>query len=76
MLLPKGRDKMKVTVDRKEGTFLVLILPDGECINVSEKLCPEAKEGDIINIEVSLSETKEKREAIKDKLKTLKNRNI
>ncbi|MDO5479268.1 MAG: DUF3006 family protein, partial [Clostridia bacterium] len=62
--------------DRKEGEWLVLSLPDGECVNVSEKLCPEAGEGDIINIEVLTSETQERKDALKSKLELLKKRNI
>ncbi|MBQ2942565.1 MAG: DUF3006 domain-containing protein [Clostridia bacterium] len=67
---------MKVVVDRKEGTLLVLSLPDGECINVSGKICPEAKEGDIINIEILADETKQRKMSLGEKLKKLKKHNI
>ena len=67
---------MKVTVDRKEGDLLVLSLPDGECINVSDKLCQEAKEGDVINIEILTDETEDRKNSIKEKLEMLKKRNI
>ena len=67
---------MKLTVDRKEEGFLVLLLPDGEMINISEKICPEAKEGDILNIEILKEETENKKEELEKKLDFLKNRNI
>ena len=67
---------MKLTVDRKEEGFLVLLLPDGEKINISEKICPEAKEGDILNIEILKEGTENKKEELKKKLDFLKNRNI
>lgn len=65
---------MKVTVDRLEENMLVVILPDGTSINMSNKLCIEAKEGDIINIEVSKDETEENTAKIANKFELLKNR--
>ena len=67
---------MKLTVDRKEEGFLVLLLPDGEKVNISDKICPEAKEGDILNIEIHKEETENKKEELEKKLDFLKNRNI
>lgn len=67
---------MKLTVDRKEENLLVLISPDGEIINVSEKLCPEAREGDIISVEILKGETENRKEELRKKLEFLKNRNI
>ena len=67
---------MKLTVDRKEEGFLVLLLPDGEKVNISDKICPEAKEGDILNIEILKEETENKKEELEKKLDFLKNRNI
>lgn len=67
---------MKLTVDRKEEGFLVLILPDGETLNISDKICPEAKEGDILNIEIFKGETENKKEELRKKLDFLKNRNV
>ena len=67
---------MKITVDRREEECLAVILPDGECVNISSKLCPEAKEGDIIKIEISEEDTKDVGMRIKEKLDALKNREI
>ena len=58
---------MKVTVDRTEEELIVVILPGGECVNISKKLCPGAKEGDVLSIEVSEKDTKEAKERIREK---------
>ena len=63
---------MKVTIDRREEDLLVAILPGGECISFDKKLCPEAKEGDIITVEVSKEETVEAKKRIFEKLNRLK----
>ena len=67
---------MKVTIDRREEDLLVAILPGGECISFDKKLCPEAKEGDVIVIEVSKEDTEDKKKNIEEKLNRLKNRNF
>ena len=67
---------MKVTIDRREEDLLVAILPGGECISFDKKLCPEAKEGDVIVIEVSKEDTEDKKKSIEEKLNRLKNRNF
>ena len=63
---------MKVTIDRREEDLLVAILPGGECISFDKKLCPEAKEGDVIVIEVSKEDTMEAEKRIFGKLNRLK----
>ena len=63
---------MKVTVDRREEGLLRVVLPDGECLSISHKLCPEAKEGDVIVIEVSKEDTMEAEKRISGKLNRLK----
>ena len=63
---------MKVTVDRREEGLLRVVLPDGECLSISHKLCPEAKEGDVIAIEVSEDDTVKAEKRIFEKLNRLK----
>ncbi len=65
---------MKFTVDRKEEGFLVVVNQNKECLNIDAKLCPGAKEGDIISIEVLEKETNEAKKAIEEKLERLKKR--
>ena len=65
---------MKVTVDKIEEGFLEVVLPDGECVNISRKLCPEAKEGDVIVIDVSSKDTNDSKNRIEEKLNILKRR--
>ena len=65
---------MKVTVDRREENFLVVVLPDGECVSLNCKICPEAKEGDDICIEVFKKETADAFERISGKINRLKNK--
>ena len=42
---------MKITIDRFEGDFAVLELPDGKFINVPKVLFCDAKEGDRFEIQ-------------------------
>lgn len=48
---------MKVTIDRFEGEFAVVELPDKTFINVPKQLFSEAEESDVIDITVDKSET-------------------
>ena len=53
---------MKVIIDRFEGDFAVVELPDKKMINMLKTLLPsEAKEGDVISITVDKEETKSRR---------------
>ena len=62
---------MKFTVDRKEEGFFVVINRENECFNVDARICPEAKEGDILNVEVLREETKEAKSEIEARIKKL-----
>lgn len=42
---------MKVTIDRFEGDFAVVELPDGSYADLPKIFVPEAAEGDFVNIE-------------------------
>ncbi len=65
--------KMKFTIDRIEEGKLVLVFPDGKIGNMDISFCPEAKEGDIIDISLNKEETDKAKERIKNKLSRLKN---
>ena len=48
---------MKVIVDRFEGDYAVVEIAIGKCVNIPRVLVPDAKEGDIIKIEIEKKET-------------------
>lgn len=58
---------LKVTVDRLEGNYLILELPDKSTISVPKELFPGAKEGMVY----SISPDKEEEEKRKEKVSTL-----
>ena len=52
---------MKLIIDRFEGDFAVIELPNGQTIDCPKALLPEnAKEGSILNISVDESATDDK----------------
>ena len=58
---------MLVTIDRFEGDFAVVELPDMTFLDVPKELFPNAKEGDIFKIEKDESE----KQLIEDRIKQL-----
>jgi hypothetical protein len=63
-------NRMKVIIDRFEGEYAVMELPDKTTVNMPVKLLePAAKEGDIIEIKILDAETRGR----KNKLKQLMN---
>jgi ribosome recycling factor len=59
-------EKMKVIVDRFEGDYAVVEIAIGKCVNIPRVLVPDAKEGDIIKIEIEKNETEKRKKYIKD----------
>ena len=57
---------MKVIVDRFEGDYAVVEIAIGKCVNIPRVLVPDAKEEDIIKIEIEKKETEERKKYIKD----------
>lgn len=57
---------MEVIVDRFEGDYAVVEVAIGKCVNIPRVLVPDAKEGDIIKIEIEKEETEERKKYIKD----------
>ena len=65
-------EKMKVIIDRFEGEFAVVELPDRTTANMSVKLLePGFKEGDIVEIRILQSETQSRKKAMDDLVKDL-----
>jgi len=52
---------MKIIIDRFEGDFAVVEMPDRTMYNLPISLFPNAKEGNVISIEVDVEETKKRR---------------
>lgn len=48
---------MKVVIDKFEGDFAVVELPDSTMADMHRALVPNAKEGDVISIEIDEKET-------------------
>ena len=57
---------MKVIIDRFEGDYAVVEIEVGKCVNIPKILVPNAKEGDVINIEIDNNETEERKKNIKN----------
>jgi len=64
---------MKVIIDRFEGDYAVVELPNETFIDVPKALFPEAKEGDVIDITVDMEDTEKRKDRIKDLMKELFN---
>ncbi len=56
---------MKVIIDRFEGEYAVVELEDRTMVNMPRRLVPEnAREGDVLNIEIDMDSTRERKERI------------
>lgn len=55
---------MKVIIDRFEGEYAVVEIEVGKYVNVPKVLLPNAKEGDIVKIEIDKEETEERKKYI------------
>ena len=65
---------MQVIIDRFEGKFAIVELPNEEMIDVPMALFPDAKEGDVIDIIINKKETKKRAKNISDLFNRLKNK--
>lgn len=52
---------MKIIIDRFEGDFAVVEMPDKTMYNLPTSLFPNAKEGSVISIEIDVAETRKRR---------------
>ena len=65
MPLPQKRGTdMQVIIDRFEGDFAVVEAPNTQFYNLPRALCPDAKEGDVLIIEVDSQTTLARAERI------------
>lgn len=62
---------MKLIIDRIEGSMIVAELPDKSMADLPRAVCPEAKEGDVIEIRVLDDETEKRRARINQKMENL-----
>ena len=63
---------MTITIDRFEGDYAVVELPDGNMSDMPKALLPpEAKEGDIIDISINADETDNRKKRIKGLMNNL-----
>ena len=62
---------MEVIIDRFEGDYAVVELPDLTMIHLPMVLVPNAKEGDIIRITIDSDATEARRKRINEKAKRL-----
>ena len=64
---------MKVIIDRFEGDYAVVELPDQSFIDVPKSLFPGAKENDVIDISIDKKSTDERKQRIQDLMDSLFN---
>lgn len=57
---------MKVIIDRFEGEYAIVEIAIGKTIELPKVLIPNAKEGDVIKIEIDKEETKRRKENVRD----------
>ena len=55
---------MKLIIDRFEGEFAVCEIEPQKFVNIPKCIIPNAKENDVINIEIDIDETKKRKEKI------------
>ena len=57
---------MKVIIDRFEGEYAVVEIDARKYTNIPKILLPNAKEGDVIKIEIDLKSTEERKKHIQE----------
>ena len=62
---------MKIIIDRFEGDSAVVELPSKVIINIPRILLPNAKEGDVISIEIDKEETKNRKKRVNNLMNDL-----
>lgn len=63
---------MKFIIDRFEGNFAIIELPNGQMIDCPKTMLPDnAKEGSILNITVDEKTTKEKLQTVTERMNKL-----
>jgi len=62
---------MRVVIDRLEGDIAVVELENGKVIDAPKVLFSDAKEGDIVYIEINRDETESKKDEIQSRFDNL-----
>ena len=57
---------MKVIIDRFEGEYAIVEIEIGKFVNIPKILLPNAKEGDVVKIEIDKNETELQRKKIEN----------
>lgn len=57
---------MKVIIDRFENDQAIVEIEKGDFVSIPKILVPTAKEGDVISIEIDISETEKRKKNIKN----------
>ena len=57
---------MQVIIDRFEGDYAVVELPDKTTANLLKILIPDVKEGDVVTISVDVTATEERKNKIQN----------
>lgn len=57
---------MKVIIDRFEGDYAVVEIEIGKCVNIPKVLVSNAKEGDVVSIEINKNDTAERKKHIQE----------
>ena len=63
---------MQVIIDRFEGDYAVVELPNKDMIDVPKVLFPHAKQGDVIDVIINKKETKKRKKKIANLFNKLK----
>jgi len=63
---------MQIIIDRFEGDFAIVEMPDLRLVNAPKALFPGAMEGDIYNISNNADETAARKKRIQEKFDELK----
>ena len=62
---------MNFAIDRVEGGYFVVELLNGTTVNMPVCLCPNAKEGDIISIEINGELTNNRKKDLTNKMNSI-----
>lgn len=60
---------MKVIIDRFEGEYAIVEIEVGKIISLPKILVPNAKEGDVIKIEIDKEETEKRKNTVIELMK-------
>ncbi len=62
---------MKVIIDRFEGDYAVVEVEEGCFVDMPKVLIPDAKEGDVVSIQIDKNKTKEREKHVENLINQL-----